>query len=60
GSTLSKALGSDRKGKLSIAIYAAAIPLAFVSPKLAYSLYALVALMWLYPDSRYEAALSRA
>ena len=60
GSTLSKALGSDRKGKISIALYAAAIPLAFVSPRLAYFLYALVALMWLCPDSRFELALSRA
>jgi len=60
GSTLSKALGSDRKGKLSIAIYAAAIPLAFVSSRLAYSLYILVALIWLYPDSRFEKALSQA
>ena len=59
-STLAKALGDDRKGKLSIALYAGAIPLAFVAPWLAYSLYILVALIWLYPDSRFEKALSRA
>jgi uncharacterized membrane protein len=59
-STLAKALGSDRKGKVSIALYAVAIPLAFFSPKLAYSLYALVAVIWLYPDSRFENALSHA
>jgi uncharacterized membrane protein len=58
-STLAKALGEDRKGKLSIAIYAAAIALAFVSSWLAYSLYAAVAVMWLYPDRRFEKALSR-
>ncbi len=59
-STLAKALGSDRKGKVSIALYAVAIPLAFFSPKLAYSLYAVVAVMWLYPDSRFEKALTHA
>jgi uncharacterized membrane protein len=58
-STLAKALGSDRKGKLSIAIYAAAIALAFFSSWLAYALYAAVALMWLYPDRRFEKALAR-
>jgi len=59
GSTFAKALGDDRKGKLSIAIYALAIALSFVSSRLAYSLYAAVALMWLYPDRRFEKALSR-
>ena len=59
-SMMAKALGADRKGKLSIALYAAAIPLAFLSPRLAYALYALVAAMWLYPDSRFEKALTRA
>jgi uncharacterized membrane protein len=58
-SLLARALGGDFKGKLSIAIYAAAIPLAFVSARLAYALYAAVALMWLYPDRRFEDALSR-
>ena len=57
-STLAKALGGDRKGKISIAIYAAAIVLAFFSSRLAYALYAAVALMWLYPDRRFEKALS--
>ena len=59
GSTLANALGGDSKGKLSIAIYAAAIPLAFVSPRLAYALYAAVALMWLYPDRRFEKAFTK-
>ena len=34
-STLAASIGSDRKGKISIAIYAAAIPLAFVQPWIA-------------------------
>ena len=57
-STFAKALGDDRKGKLSIALYAVAIPLAFLSPRLSYTLYALVALIWLCPDSRFEKAMS--
>lgn len=53
-SKLALALGSDFKGKVSIIIYIVAIPLAFVHPWLAYSLYVLVALMWLVPDRRIE------
>ena len=57
-SSLAKALGRDRKGKLSLIIYAAAVPLAFVSPWLAFALYILVAVMWLVPDRRIEKVLS--
>lgn len=53
-STLAVALGNDFKGKVSIAIYALAMPLAFLNPWIAYALYALVALMWLVPDRRIE------
>jgi TMEM175 potassium channel family protein len=49
---LAPALGKDRKGLLSIACYALAIPLAFVRPLLAGALYALVAIMWFVPDRR--------
>lgn len=57
GSFLASAIGRDRKGKLSPALYLAAIPLAFVSPWIANSLYAFVALLWLIPDRRIERAL---
>lgn len=53
-STLALALGRDFKGKISLAAYAAAIPLAFVSAWLANGLYILVAVMWLVPDRRIE------
>lgn len=53
-STLSKAMGRNFKGKLSILIYVVAIPLAFVTPKLSCALYALVAIIWLIPDRRIE------
>jgi uncharacterized membrane protein len=54
GSRLATALGRDRKGKVSLVVYAVAIGLAFLSPWLAVALYTLVALMWLVPDRRLE------
>jgi len=56
-SALAVALGSDLKGNLSIAIYAASIPLAFLQPWISIALYVLVALMWLVPDRRIESAV---
>ena len=53
-SLLAAALGRDWKGKLSPIIYAAAIPLAFVSPWISSGLYTLGALLWLIPDRRIE------
>lgn len=57
-SLLSKALGSDWKGKLSPAVYALAVVTAFWSPSLAQGLYVLVAMIWLIPDRRIEKALA--
>jgi uncharacterized membrane protein len=54
-SKLAAAVGVDAKGKISVVLYAIAIPLAFVQQLLADSLYVLVALMWLIPDRRIEA-----
>jgi uncharacterized membrane protein len=53
-SRLAEAIGSDVKGKASVVMYAAAIPLAFVHPWIAIGLYIAVALMWLVPDRRIE------
>jgi len=53
-SGLARALGTDFKGKISLVMYAAAIPLAFVHPVLSGLLYVLVAIMWLIPDRRFE------
>ena len=58
-SILKKAIGSDWKGKLSVIVYAIAIPMAFVSRWLSLELYLFVALVWLVPDKRIEKALSR-
>jgi uncharacterized membrane protein len=53
-SPLAKALGKDWKGKVSVIVYAVAMGLAFVNPWLAFSIYAIVALMWFIPDRRIE------
>jgi uncharacterized membrane protein len=53
-SALALAVGSDVKGKLSLAIYAASIPLAFLQPWISIALYVLVALIWFMPDRRIE------
>jgi uncharacterized membrane protein len=58
-SLLASAVGRDRKGKLSLLIYFAAIPLAFLSPWIANAMYALVAMLWLVPDRRIERAVER-
>ena len=53
-SMLAAALGSDFKGKISIVIYAIAIPFAFVVPGVSCALYVLVAVIWIIPDRRIE------
>ncbi|HKC39613.1 MAG TPA: TMEM175 family protein, partial [Gemmatimonadales bacterium] len=58
-SVLAAALGSDRKGKLSLVLYVVAIGLSFVSPGLAAALYVLVAAMWLVPDRRLERVVEK-
>ncbi len=57
-SMLASAVGRDFKGILSLGLYAAAIPLAFVSSWIAIGLYVLVAIMWLIPDRRIERKLA--
>lgn len=57
-SKLAAAVGSDGKGKLSLALYTMAIPLAFVNQWIADGIYVLVALLWLIPDKRIESKLT--
>ncbi len=57
GSKLAKAVGSGHKEKLSLTLYAAAIPLAFVHQAISLTIYVVVALLWLIPDKRIESAL---
>lgn len=53
-SVLSRALGSDWKGKLSPLIYITGIVLSFCVPWVPQALYLLAALIWLVPDRRIE------
>jgi len=57
GSLLARAMGKDFKGNVSVLIYVAAIPLAFVNQWISQGLYVVVALMWLIPDRRIERVL---
>ncbi len=58
-SILSLAVKKDVKGKISVACYILAIPLAFVSPWISGFLYSLVALIWLIPDVRIEKQINK-
>jgi uncharacterized membrane protein len=58
-STLAVALGPDWKGKASLVLYFAAIPLAFLNPWISSAIYVFVALVWFIPDQRIERALER-
>jgi uncharacterized membrane protein len=57
-SKLAAALGTDRKGKISLVAYAVAMPCAFVSEWISLLLYVLVAVMWFVPDRRFERLLA--
>ena len=56
-SALARAMGQDFKGKISLAAYAASIPLAFVNPWIAFAIFVTVAGIWLVPDRRIERTL---
>jgi len=53
-SEVARAIGVDRKGNLSLVLYGAGVGLAWVSPWIAYVLYAAVSVMWFIPDRRLE------
>jgi TMEM175 potassium channel family protein len=53
-SDIAKAMGSDLKGKVSIAAYLAGIAVAFYNPWISGCLFLAVALMWFIPDRRIE------
>jgi uncharacterized membrane protein len=60
GSVLKKAVGSDWKGRLSLALYLVAIVTSVRSSWAAQAIYVAVALIWLIPDRRIEHALREA
>jgi uncharacterized membrane protein len=53
-SRLAKAIGNDQKGKISVLMYAIAIPLAFVNEWISDIIYVAVIMIWLVPDRRIE------
>jgi uncharacterized membrane protein len=58
-SKLARAIGSNRKGLISLGLYVAAIPAAFVQPLISDTLFVIVALVWLVPDRRIERMASQ-
>ena len=58
-SLLALTIGKEWKGTFSLALYLAAIPLAFVNSWIASALYVFSALLWLIPDPRIEKALKK-
>jgi uncharacterized membrane protein len=57
-STLAIAVGKNYKGTASVVIYAIAVPLALMHPRLSLALYVLVAMMWFIPDPRIEKVIA--
>lgn len=55
--TLAAAIGNDFKGKISIVIYAVALPFALYLPAVAILVFIVVAAIWIVPDPRIERAL---
>jgi len=58
-STLARALGSDFKGKISMVLYLAGIPAAFLNEWISGSIYIGIAFLWLIPDTRIEKTLRK-
>ena len=59
-SILARAVGADRKGRISIAAYVTAIGVSFFAPYVSDVLYVTVALIWLVPDPRIERVMKQA
>ncbi|UVK52082.1 DUF1211 domain-containing protein [Mesorhizobium sp. AR02] len=54
-----KAIGSDRKGRISLTVYIVAIALTFLNRWIGVALYVAVALVWLVPDTRFSRVLEK-
>lgn len=58
-SALGKAIGADTKGRISLFCYLTALAVSGYASWMAYSLYILVAVIWLIPDRRIERAITK-
>ncbi|AMR34535.1 hypothetical protein A0256_12685 [Mucilaginibacter sp. PAMC 26640] len=56
-SLLADAIGSDTKGKFSLAIYVTAVGVSFIYSWIGFALYIVVACIWFIPDRRIERKL---
>jgi uncharacterized membrane protein len=56
-STLAIAINKDKKGTISIVIYALGIGLSFINSWIGMAMYFIVAMMWFIPDKRIENTL---
>lgn len=56
-SPLAQAIGRDRKGKLSLALYCVALVFAWIVPWVSVALFVTVAVIWITPDRRVVRAL---
>jgi uncharacterized membrane protein len=56
-SAMAKAIGKDKKGKISLALYLASLPIALYFPLVSCAMFLMVSLIWLVPDRRIEKAL---
>ena len=53
-SLIAAAFGNDLKAKISVAVYAVAIGVAWINPIASFVLYGIVAAVWFIPDKRIE------
>jgi uncharacterized membrane protein len=58
-SQLAQAIGSDTKGKVSLAAYIVALACAFLVPWFSVALFVAVAVIWVIPDRRVVRVISR-
>jgi uncharacterized membrane protein len=54
-----KAVGNDRKGKISLTCYIAAVLLTFVNQWIGVAIYFLVAAVWFVPDTRFSRVIEK-
>jgi uncharacterized membrane protein len=60
GSQLDQAIGRDRKGRVSLAIYVVALVLSALVPWASIGLFVTVAIIWFLPDRRVERVVGNA
>lgn len=53
------ATGQKRKGIISVVLYTAAIPLAYLNPYISVAIFFIVAIYWLVPDKNIERVLEK-